>query len=190
MTIARKPSKVREVPTKGLAKGAGSSRHFRKPKLDSTASVIIATVEPKFQNGIGHKRFRGGAELTKPAKFIPFRGKKPSLTCPSNVPFPSAKVGEGFQGLPNPDRNLTDGSDGLGITSFDVVELARELILVVVNRTTKPIGTLSLNGIQRVDNECEKATTFLARKWVRRAVGVSEVGHHGRNAPRPKLGCK
>ena len=59
VTIARKPSKVRKVPAKGLAKGAGSSRHFRKPKLDSTASVIIATVEPEFQNGVSHKGFGG-----------------------------------------------------------------------------------------------------------------------------------
>jgi hypothetical protein len=59
VTIAGKPSKVRKVPAKGLAKGAGSSRQFGKPKLDSTASVIIATVEPEFQNGVSHKGFGG-----------------------------------------------------------------------------------------------------------------------------------
>ena len=59
VAVARKPSKVREVPTKGLAKGAGSRRHFREAKLDSITSVIIASVKPEFENGVDHKGFGG-----------------------------------------------------------------------------------------------------------------------------------
>ena len=71
VAIARKPGEVRKMSTQGLAKGAGSGRNLRKPQLNSTTAVIIATVEPEFQNGISHQGLRGRAKLSQPAKFIP-----------------------------------------------------------------------------------------------------------------------
>ena len=71
VTIARKPGEVRKMSTQGLAKGASSGRNLRKPQLNSTTAVIIATVEPEFKNGISHQGLRGRAKLTQPTKFIP-----------------------------------------------------------------------------------------------------------------------
>jgi hypothetical protein len=70
VTITRKPGEVRKVPAQGLAKGAGSSRDLRKSKLNSTTTVIIATVEPEFKNGVSHQGFGGRAKLSQSTKFI------------------------------------------------------------------------------------------------------------------------
>ena len=96
MTVARKPGEVRKMTTQGVAEGAGSGRNLGEPKLNTTAAVIVATIEPKLKNGISHQGLGGRAELTQPAKLATVRWKESSRPGPMDVPAPAAMIREGL----------------------------------------------------------------------------------------------